>query len=144
MAFAVAVKVILSLFRKEFDGSLKALSLLHRPVKPRVRHLRFQKIGLPSQFRRRMRIRIGNELKAVQGGELPVHRRIRRKPCLHGVNTGRQILKAFFNRFKFGKCPEHGKMRRPDMRRNKDRLPAHLQRNFQQIPAVKAKDRAAV
>ena len=56
----------------------------------------------------------------------------------------RQLPKAVLYSVKSGKCPEHGKMRSPDMRWNKDSLRTNIQHNFQKIVTGKPQDRAAV
>ena len=47
------------------------------------------------------------------------------------MNMRRQILKAFFNGIKARKSAEHGEMRRPDVRGNKDGVRGGLQSDFQ-------------
>ena len=118
IALPVPIHMVFPFLREKLDGTVQSLSCLYRLHKPFVGHRDIQQICLSPQLRRRMSIRIRHELEPVQGGNSPVHRRIRRKPCLHGMDMRGQILKALFRRIKPGKRAEHGKMRRPDMRRH--------------------------
>lgn len=106
-----------------------------------VRKWNLKKICLPSQFCRRMGVRIGNQLVRIQSRYPPVHRRIRRKSGLKSMYIGCHILKAFLYRIKPGKCAEHGKMRCPDMSRHIYALRYRFKHNFQQIPAIQTQNR---
>ena len=77
-AFAVPIHVILALFREKFDRPKKSFSSIQCCFQRLVGELGIQKIRLSPELRRRMSVRIRNELKPIQRGHSPVHRRIRR------------------------------------------------------------------
>ena len=60
------------------------------------------------------------------------------------MNVIREISKAFFNGVESRKRTKERKMRRPDMRGNKNGIRTSLQCNLQQIMAVQSQDRPAV
>ena len=144
MAFPVAVKMIFALLRKEFNGALKALAPLYGAVEPRIGHGNVKQAGLPAQLGGRVGVRVGDKLKGVKGRQPPVHGRIRGQSCLQGMNLGSQLLIAFFNGIKTGKCPEQRKMRGPDVGRNIDGIRACLQCYGQKIVTVQSQDGASV
>ena len=51
-----------------------------------------------------MSVGVGDQCKAVQGGETPVHRRVRGETSLKRMDIGGEILKALFDGVKAGKC----------------------------------------
>ena len=138
LAVAVSVKMIFTLLRKKFNRARKACgmrrfySLCHFSIgKGRV-----EKIRLSAELLRGMCVRIGDERVIVERGEPPVHRRVGGEAGFHRMNIGRHIPKARFHRIEAGKRAEHGKMRRPDMRGDEDRLRADIHRDLQQVTAV--------
>ena len=60
------------------------------------------------------------------------------------MDVSGQVFKAFFYSVKAGIGAEKGKVRRPDMSRDKHRLRAALQRDFQQVTGVQPQDGPAV
>ena len=132
--------MVFSLLGEKFNGPLQALSLLDGVVKPLIGAVYIQQVGLPAQLGRGMGVRIGNELQAVQGGQHPIHGRIRGKPRLHRMDVRGQFLKAFLQGIKAGKGSEQGKMRGPDMGRHEHGLRTGLQGQFQQIMAGQAQN----
>ena len=76
MAFPVSVKMIFSLFRKKFNGSCKPFAFLYGVGQSLIGQRDIQKIRLPSQLRRRMGVRVGDQMETVQRRPPPVHGRI--------------------------------------------------------------------
>ena len=144
MAFPVAVKMVLSLLGKKLDGAGQSVPRFHRSLKPRIGQLCIQQVRFSSQLCRRVGVGIGNKLETVQSRKPPVHGRIRRKPCLHRVDMGSQIPEALLHRIEAGTGSEHGKMRRPDMGRNKNAVRTGFQHDLQEITAGKPQDRPPV
>ena len=60
------------------------------------------------------------------------------------MDVGRKIFETLLHRVKPGECPEQGKVRSPDMRRDIDCLRTQFQQDLQQVMTVQPQDRAAV
>ena len=140
----MSVKMIFPLLREKLNRSFQSVSCGYGFCQSSVRKWNLKKICLPSQFCRRMGVRIGNQLVRIQSRYPPVHRRIRRKSGLKSMYIGCHILKAFLYRIKSGKSAEHGKMRCPDMSRHIYALRYRFKHDFQQIPAVQSQNRPSV
>ena len=143
-AGSVAVQMVLALLREKFDRPLKALAGFQRVFQLPIGRAAGKQIGLPPQLLRRVRVGIGHQQIGVQLGHPPVHGRVGRKPRLQRMNAAGHIAVAFLQRGKLGKFPEHGKMRRPDMSWNKDRVRAGVHGHLQKVPAVHAQNGPAV
>ena len=71
------VMMVFSFLREKFNSACQTVAVLNGTSQTFIGPVDIQKSGLSSQFCRRMRIGIGNQLKPVQHGHPPVHRRIR-------------------------------------------------------------------
>ena len=140
----VAVQMVLALLREKLDRPLEALAGLQRVFQLSIGCAAGKQIGFPAQLLRRMRVGIGYQQIRVQLGHSAVHGRVRRKPRLQRVNAAGHVAVAFLQRGKLGKFPEHRKMGRPDMGRNKDRVRTGVHGHLQKIPAVHAQNGPSV
>ena len=77
LALTVTVKVVFPLLRKELDGPLKTCSSDHGPDDLTVIEFSVKKVGLSPQFCGGVGIGVGDEDVVINGGEKPVHGRIR-------------------------------------------------------------------
>ena len=143
-AGAVAVEVVLPLLRKELDRALEPLTRLDGALERGIAPPAGQEVRLAPQLVGRVRVGVRDELKPVQHGAAPVHRRVGGKARLQRVHMGRQVPEAFLHRIEPGKRPEEREVRRPDVRRDVHGLRARLQHDLQQVVAVQAEDGPAV
>ena len=140
----VAVQMVLALLREKLDRPLEAFAGFQRMLQFSIGHSAGKQIGLPAQLLGRMGVGIGHQQVGIQLRHPPVHGRIGRKPGFQRVDTAGHIAVAFFQRGKLGKFPEHRKMGRPDMGRNKDRVRTGVHGHLQKIPAVHAQNGPSV
>lgn len=89
-----------------------------------------KEVCLPAELLRGVRVGVGNEREAVKRREPPVHRRIGGEAGFHRMDIRRHIAKARLHGIKAGECAKHRKMRRPDMRGNKNSLCTNIHRDF--------------
>ncbi len=139
-AVAVAVQMVLSLLWVKFHRAGQSLPGLQSPAQGGIGGRDVQQIGLPPQLGGGMGVRMGDQLIPVQGGEPPIHGRIRGEPCLQGVDVPAQVAKAGLQAVKAGKGPEHREMGGPDVGRDEDGLRTGLQGDLQQVPGVQPQD----
>ena len=144
VAGAVAVQVVLALLGEKFDGALETLARLDGAPEGRVTGLAGEQIGLARQLCRRMGVRVGDERAAVESGDAPVHRRVRRKTGLQGADVTGEVAETFLDGVKARESPQQGKVRRPDVRGDEHGLRACFQRHLQQVAAIQAENRPAV
>ena len=91
-----------------------------------------------------MGVGVGHQRQTVQGGDSPVHGRVRGQARLHRMDVVRQVAEAFLHGVKAGEGAEQGEVGRPDVGGNEFRAGAGLQRQLQQVPAVQSQDGPAV
>ena len=139
-AVAVPVQVILPLLREKFDRPQEALTRADGVNHSGIGERGIHQVGLPPQLGGGVGVGVGDECEPIQLGDAPVHRRIGREPCLHRVDVRRQVVKALLDGVKVGECAKHGKVRRPDVRRDELGLRAGVQRQLEQIAAVETQD----
>ena len=145
-AFAVSVKVIFPLFRKELDRALKAIRIaVFQSIKNRrVGELGFKMVCLPGQLGWGVGIGIGNQGEAVECGKLPVHRRIGGKAGLQGKNMRGEVFETFLDPVKPGFGAKERKPGGPNMSRDQVGLGIGFQYDLEQIAGVQPQDGAAV
>ena len=80
----------------------------------------------------------------VEGRQLPVHERVRRKPRLDGIDVRRQFLVAFFQRVEARSRAEDRKVRGPGMGGNIQVVRRSVQRDPEQLLCIEPQDRPAV
>ena len=110
-AVPMAVEVVLALLGKKLDGAPEPLcrAPFQRPGQGGVGQVDVQQVGLPPQLVGRMGVGVGDQGEPVQGGDPPVHGRVRGEPGLQGMDIGRQVAKAFLDGVKAGKSAEQGR-----------------------------------
>ena len=146
MTVPMPVVVVFPLFGEKFDGSGHAslLRMLQRPLESWIGQSGIEQVSFPRQLLRRMRVGIGKQRISVQRRETPDHGRVSGQSCFQRVYLRRQIPEAFLDGVEAGIFPKQGKMRCPDMGRDKDSRRTDLQRDFQQVAAVQPQNRPSV
>ena len=98
-ALAVAVGVVLALFGEKLERAKPAgPTLAERVAHRKVGEIAVEQVGFAPQFFRRMGIGAGDECVAIQGGEAPVHGRVRRETGFDCEDVMREISEAVFDR----------------------------------------------
>ena len=136
--------MVFALFGEKLHRAGKARARFQRGFQRGVRERRVDYIALAAEFLRRVGVRVGDHDVPVQHGHAAVHKRIGRQAGFQRADAGRQVAETFLHRFKAGERAEQREMRRPDVRGDKDRVGAHVQRRRQQIAGRQAEDRTAV
>ena len=91
-----------------------------------------------------MRVRIGDHRVPVEHGHAAVHQRIGRQPRFQRMYLRGQVPETFFHRIESRKGAEQRKVRRPNMRGDKHRIGAHVERDRKQVFGGKPQDRPPV
>lgn len=143
-ARAVPVQMIFSLFGKKFYRSPESFPRFERAFERGIGKRRGDEIAFPAEFCGRMRVRIGNERIAVQGGNAAVHGRIGRQPRFERADVRREISETLLYAFKARKRAEHRKVRRPDMRGDENGVRTDVQREREKLLCGNAEDGPAV
>ena len=145
-AAAVAVDVVLAFFREEFYRALKGsrVAAVQSREKRVVAQRTVEQRRLTAKFLRRMRVRTGDQRIAVEAGDTPVHRRVRREPGLKRKDVRRQIAETRFDRVEPRHRAEQRKPRRPDMGRDQVAAFVDFQGDLEQVARVEPQNRSAV
>src|SRR5208283_330532 len=139
-ALAVAVQVVLPLFRVELERPQETLAGpqgTHQAIPAR---LGVEEIGLPAELARRVRIRVGDQAVAIKGAPAPVHQRIGGEARLQGEDVRGQLLEAVFDPVEAGFGAEEGEPGGPDVGRYEKRLLGSFQEHGEQVLGIQAEN----
>ena len=87
------------LFWEKFDGAEKPppFRMPERLSHGRERALAAEEIGFPAEFGRGMAVGVGDKAEAVEGGNEPVHRRVRGEAGFEGEDMFAQVAETFLD-----------------------------------------------
>ena len=136
--------MVLALFRKELDCPAVVLARLQRSPDRKVIQVRCEHARFAADLGRRVCVGIGDQRKAVQLRQPPVHRRIGRQAGFQRKDLGGQVAVTLSDRIETGLRAQDGKPRRPNVRRDQETTVAAVQRELQQVPRIQAQNGPAV